>query len=167
VRAARGEERDESGDLVRSSQPSEGVPAGEDLPGYLGELHVVATVDEEGADETGADRAEDRRDVDDGTSASGGDGRQLRAQAVEDGVLVDRDDTSPGVRRVLLHRRARAGGARIVDGDAQGPEFAGRGDGAVREFLCATALAPASPDVGGENNGAVGGKQPRDRVPDS
>src|SRR6185312_16831397 len=74
-----------------------------------------------------ADRTEDGGDVDDRAPVlRGGDGGQLRAHAVEDGVLVDFDDTPPGVKRIIPHRRGGAGDARVVYGDAQRPEFAGR-----------------------------------------
>ncbi len=132
-----------------------------------------------------ADRAEDRGDVDDRAPAfRGGDGRQLCAQAVEDGVLVDLDDLPPRVKRVLPHRRGRAADARVVDGDAQRPKLAGRCDGALRELLVgdvahrARGRAPRSVDlvhhslragfvnVVGENRGTVGGEQARDGAPD-
>src|SRR6185437_675898 len=83
-----------------------------------------------------ADRAEDGGDVDDRPAVlGGGDGRQLRAHAVEDGVLVDLDDLPPRVKRVLPQRRGRPGDARVVDGDAQRPELAGGGHRVLRELL--------------------------------
>ena len=113
-----------------------------------------------------------------------GDDRQLGAHAVEDGVLVDLDDTPPRVKRILPDRRGRAGDARIVDGDAQRAKLASRGHGTLRELrlgdiahqagggsargadLVHDGLHAHFVDVGDQNCGTVGGEQARDRPSD-